>query len=136
MKRAALLALALAACSTGAPSELPPPQLPQRAGVDPLVAARAAGVRYEARGEGFTLALYRDDHITLTWDGQERAFFDPETILPAYRGEIYEARDGDAALRVEIRSAPCPDAQSGETWSAHVSVQLNGETRRGCGRAL
>lgn len=135
--RAALLALLLAACSTGAPPELPPPELPQRAGVDPIVAARAAGVRYQARGEGFTLALYRDDHITVIWGADaERAFFNPALIQPAYRGEIFEARDGEAALRVEIRNGPCPDAQSGETWSAHVSVQLNGETRRGCGRPL
>lgn len=134
--RAALLALALAACSTGAPPDLPPPQLPERTGVDPLVAARAAGVRYQARGEGFTLALYRDEHITLTWDGQERAFFNPQTIMPAYRGEIYEARDGDTSLRVEIRSGHCPDAERGETWSANVSVALNDQTRRGCGRGL
>jgi len=94
------------------------------------------GVTYQARGEGFTLALHRDQHIVLTWDGAERAFFNPELIQPAYRGDIYEARDGETSLRVEIRSGPCPDAQSGETWSANVTVALNHETRSGCGRSL
>ena len=118
------------------PAPLPAPALPERAGVDPLVAARAAGVMFEARGEGFTLARFRDQHFLVRWDGRERAFFDPTPETPAYRGEIFNAQDSDGRLRVEIRTGPCPDAQSGETWSAHVLVRLDDETRRGCGRPL
>jgi hypothetical protein len=134
--RALVIALALASCTMTPPPNLPPPELPQRAGIDPLVAARAAGVVYQGRGEGFTLALHRDRHIAFTWGEAEHAFFNPTLVQPAYRGEIYEAIDGARTLRVEIRNGPCLDAESGETWSATVSVQLDGEIRRGCGRGL
>jgi hypothetical protein len=134
--RALILALALAACST--PADLPPPQLPQRAGVDPLVAARAEGVVFRAQGASpdFILHLYRDNRISVSWDAgahQER-FPASEPVLPAWNGEVYDTRNESYELHVEIRHAPCRDGE--RVFSDTVVVSINGEERRGCGSRL
>jgi hypothetical protein len=136
--RAVLAALLLSACS-GTPDELPPPQLPQRAGVDPLVAARAEGVVFRAEGANFVLHLYRDNRIFVIWDAgahQER-FPASEPLLPAWAGEIYETRNERYQLRVEVRHAPCRDAAFGDAVLPRaVTVFIDNEERSGCGRAL
>lgn len=138
--RALLLACALAACSSSPRAELPAPDLPQRAGVDPIVAARAEGVAFRARGADpeFLLHVYRNDTmIVLSWDTHQVTFNDVHVVLPAYRGTIYEAHTPEHELRVEIRQAPCRDERIGpETFPASVTLRIDGETRRGCGRAL
>jgi len=134
--RALILALALAACSS-TPEELPAPQLPQRAGVDPIVAARAEGVVFRAEGADFLLHLYRDHRIYLTWDSgaHQEHFPASEPILPAWRGEIYETRNERYELRVEVRRGPCREGE--QVYSATVIVRINNqEDHRGCGREL
>ncbi|MGQ0533734.1 MAG: hypothetical protein ACT4OF_13745 [Caulobacteraceae bacterium] len=137
--RALILALALAACSS-APEELPPPQLPQRAGIDPIVAARAEGVVFRALGHApdFVLQIYRDDRITLTWDAHHETFPKPEPMLPRWNGEIYETQNERHTLRVEVeRYRPCADPPvGGETRSITVIVTLDGGELRGCGQSL
>lgn len=132
--RALVLAFALAACSLSKPQDLPPPQLPQRAGVDPIVAARAEGVVFRAQGSDFLLHLYRDHRIWVSWDGREVQFPASEPILPAWRGEIYETRVEGYELRVEVRQGPCRDGD--QVYSATVVVRINTEEHRGCGREL
>ena len=141
MIRALFLALALAACSTAPKEDMPRPQLPQRTGVDPTVAARAEGVVFRAQGANpdFVLHLYRDNRIFLSWDSgaHQEHFPASEPILPAYRGRVFETRNDRLALRVDIRDGPCRDEALGpQVYSATVIVAIDGVERRGCGREL
>jgi hypothetical protein len=137
--RAVVLALLLAACSSGPPEELAPPPLPQRAGIDPVIAARAEGVVFRALGDGpdFVLHIFRGDRIFLAWDygANQQSFPKPEPILPAWNGEIYETQNEAHTLRVEIRRLACVDV-NGQTLPARVTVVIDGEERTGCGRDL
>lgn len=136
--RALILALALAACSTGAPEEPPPPQLPQRAGVDPLLAARAEGIEFRAVGDGFVLDIYRQGRIRLTRtaSGEELFFPKPAPLYPRWRGSIYEVENERHQLRVEIREyRPCERPDSA-LFPTSVIVVLDGEEMPACGRAL
>lgn len=130
------LLLLVASCSTpGGRGELPPPTLPQRAGVDPTIAARAAGVAFEASGEGFVLQIYRQDRITLSWNaGAQSATFPlTEPRYPRWNGEIYETSNDAHRLRVEIRRLPC-DGPDGQSRPARVRVQVDDQEMTGCGR--
>lgn len=134
--RALVLALALAACSS-APPELPPPQLPQRAGVDPIVEARTQGVVFRAVGAGFTFDLIRDNRAALVWGDQRHTFENVATRVPAYRGTVYDAQTEHGPLLVEVRDTPCRDALiPGEVLPHRVTVTFRGEMRQGCGRSL
>src|ERR1700741_4791307 len=104
----------LAACSSSPPELPPPPQLPQRAGVDPLVAARAAGVEFRATGPGFVLQIYGQDRITLDHNGQQLTFPKPRPLLPRWNGEIYETGNRGHQLRIEIRRLSCT-SETGDT---------------------
>lgn len=138
--RTILFALFLVACSS-TPEELPPPQLPQRAGVDPLISARAEGVvfRAESASPDFVLHLYRDNRILVTWDAgaHQELFPASEPLLPAWAGEIYETRNERYQLRVEVRHGPCRNAAFGDAVLPRtVTIFINNEERSGCGRAL
>lgn len=130
--RRAILALALTACASP-PQELPPPLLPQRAGVDATVALRAEGVRYLAIGEEqFVLRIY-DDRISFARAGQDELNF-PQTapLYPRWNGEIYETEADGHRLRLEIhRRGECADKDGRDT----VAVTLDGAAMMGCGRA-
>jgi hypothetical protein len=137
--RALLFALALAACAGGqAPKELPPPPLPERAGVDPLVAARAEGIEFRAVGDGFVLDIYRADRVrlTMTSSGEELVFPKPAPVLPRWNGSIYDTAAEGRVLHVEIRNdRPCQRADR-QTYPVRVDVQLDGRDMPGCGRAF
>lgn len=140
--RAALASIVFAAACSSPPDELPAPELPQRAGVDPIIAARAEGVVFRALGSNpdFLLHIFRNnERMFLAWDNgaHQETFTDVQVTLPAYRGTIYEATNERHRLRVEVRDAPCRDPNSNsETFSAVVIVHIDGEERRGCGRVL
>jgi hypothetical protein len=129
--RAILLALMVAACAS-APQDLPPPALPQRAGVDPIVGMRAEGMRYFASSDDlFALRIY-DDRIVLSRLGEaDLAFPSGEPIYPRWSGEIYESEANGRSLRVEIRHY-----DACERGRDTVEVTLDGATLRGCGHAL
>lgn len=123
----------LAACATSQPQGLPPPPLPERAGVDPLVAARSEGVRFMAHGSApmFHLRFY-DDRITFSEDGATwQTFPRPEAIHPRWYGEIYTSSNGAHELRIEVRRDRRCETQPGYVV---VGVQLDGATLDGCGR--
>lgn len=127
---------ALCACSS-TPVETPPPQLPERAGFDPLVAARAAGVAYRATGAHpqFVLQIYREDRITLSLDNGATELVFPKTdpMHPRWYGEIYRTSSEGRLLQIYLRrSHLCPN-QSGEHV---VDIYLDGVEMTGCGRDL
>ncbi len=125
--------IALTACSTGPREELPPPQLPQRAGVDTTVAARAEGIEFRATGEGFVLDIFRTERIRLTLTGADEpiVFPKPEPRYPAWNGMIYETTDGGRRLIIEVRNfSRCP---SGEPT---VQLTLDGRAFTGCGQSF
>lgn len=131
MRHALITAVLLAACAT--PQDLPPPQLPQRAGVDAAVAARADGVRFEAHGENFRLRLY-DDRIALSVaNGAELIFPRPEPQYPRWSGVVYSTENAEHRLGVSIRrDRPCPT----DRGARPVEILLDGSAFTGCGRAF
>lgn len=122
--------LTLAACSSAPREELPLPQLPQRAGVDPVVAARAEGLELRAVGDGFLLEIFRTERIrlTLTESGEALEFPKPEPRFPAWNGSIYDTAANGRRLRIEIRNfSPCAGGGPG------VEVRLDDREFAGCG---
>jgi hypothetical protein len=137
--RALLLALALSACAGGrAPQELPAPQLPQRAGVDAIVAARAEGVEFRVFGDGVVIDIFRADRMRLSRSpGTEVITFPkPEAQHPRWSGEIYETESDGHTLRIEIhRSRACASGNRA-LYPTHVEIVLDGQAIAACGRAL
>lgn len=135
--RAIPLALLLAACAAGGPrEELPPPQLPQRAGVDETVAARAAGVEFHAVGDGFVLDIYREERIrlTLTEQNEEFLFAKPEPQYPRWNGVIYLTSIEHRWLSVKIRDdRPCRRAEAAQ-YPITVELRFDNREFEGCGR--
>ena len=136
--RALLLALALSACASAPPSEPAPPQLPQRAGYDPIVAARAEGVDFRGAGAGFVLEIFRVDRIrlTLTDTGEVLEFPKPEPQYPRWNGTIYSSHSSAHALTVMIRDdRPCQTTDA-SLYPTGLEVDLDGRQLTGCGRRL
>ncbi len=134
MKRFMLtLTLLVTACSGGVQADMPLPALPQRAGVDSIVAARAEGVRLLADGEHFHLRFY-DATITLQLDGGDiQRFPRPEPRYPRWNGELYETANAQHRLRVAVRrDRPCPS----ESGLHRVEVRIDEQEFAGCGRIL
>ena len=131
------LCLLLAACGANAArEELPAPQLPQRTGVDPLVAARAEGVEFRAVGDGFVLDIFRAERIrlTLTATGEELTFPKPEPQYPRWHGSIYETSNEPHDLHIAIRNyRPCERADR-PTYPITVDIRLDDRELQGCGR--
>ena len=101
--------------------------------------ARQSGVDFRAVGQepGWHLEIRDSERIRFVY-----AYGEQEAVTPApeptrsgdrtvYRVET-EAHD----LTVTIVDEPCTDAMSGEAFEASVTVELDGETYRGCGRSL
>jgi hypothetical protein len=136
MRAALIAALLLAACGGNVREELPPPQLPERAGVDPLVAARAEGVEFRAVGDGFVLDIFPAERIrlTLTTTGEELNFAKPEPQHPRWYGSIYTTSNAQHALDVEIHNhRPCESADRA-TYPITVHIRLDDRELEGCGR--
>jgi hypothetical protein len=127
----------LGACASSRPQELPAPPLPERAGVDPIVAARAHSVTYRGVGDGFVLHIFRADRITLSWNAgaNEEDFPKPEPTLPRWNGEIYDTRNEAHTLHIEIDRRPCVDA-NGENQATQLRITIDGQELSGCGRDL
>lgn len=136
MRAALLAAFLLAACGGNVREELPAPPLPERAGVDPLVAARAEGVEFRAVGDGFVLDIFRTERIrlTLTATNEELNFVKPQPQYPRWNGSIYQTRHEGRALRIEIRNdRPCERADR-TIYPAIVRIRLDDRELEGCGR--
>lgn len=133
--RVALIAfLALGACSHAPPDEPPPPQLPQRAGVDETVAARAEGVRFRGEGDGFVLdILDQEMRLKFTQTGETHVFPTPEPRYPRWNGSSYDTHNGEHGLYVEIRDdRPCEPGVP--AIRVRFGAQGEGQQLTGCAR--
>lgn len=104
-------------------------------------AAEARHVDFRAVGQepGWLLEITEGQRIHFTYAYGEREVLmpapDPATDYAAGRATYHavtEAHD----LRVVIEQAACKDVMSGEAYESTVTVTLDGETYRGCGRVL
>ncbi|MGB5451498.1 MAG: hypothetical protein WBN00_05345, partial [Sedimenticolaceae bacterium] len=95
------------------------------------------GAAFRAVGNepGWSLEIIAGDRIVLTTDyGASRVelpFTEPyvDQINRRTRWDLGE-------LIVDVMGRPCRDSMSGELFDNEVSVQWQGQTLRGCGRAL
>lgn len=137
MRAVLTFALLLTACGANpARQELPAPQLPQRAGVDPVVAARAEGIEFRAVGEGFVLDIFRAERIRLrlTTTGEELVFPKPAPQNPRWLGSVYHAGNEGRTLRIEIRNHhPC-EREDRAFYPISVRITLDDGELEGCGR--
>ena len=109
---------------------------PQR---DPWAEAKRRGMNFRAVGQepGWHLEIRWGERIRFVYDYGEREVVTP---APEPTGEeatrTYHAETEAYDLTVTITDEPCTDAMSGERFEKTVTVELDGETYRGCGRAL
>ena len=115
---------------------------PQRSGWEE---AKLNGVDFRAVGNepGWHLEIIQGDRIRFVYDYGERAAItpapepEPEPEADEAAGRtVYHAETEAHNLKVVIRDEPCTDSMSGEQFEAAVMVELDGESFRGCGRAL
>lgn len=102
-------------------------------------AARLKGVDFKATGNepGWHLELVKGDSITLVADYGERKIVVPAPEPQEERNRtIYQAETEAYTLELVIEDEPCQDTMSGERFEATVTVRLDGQTYRGCGRTL
>jgi CubicO group peptidase (beta-lactamase class C family)/uncharacterized membrane protein len=109
--------------------------------------AKLTGVDFRATGNepGWYIEI-RDDsearegkRIRFVFDyGQRDAILhasNPEPE-PGLRRTVYRGKNGDLRIVVEIEGNACSDSMSGEQFESTVTVEFQGRTYRGCGRAL
>lgn len=109
-------------------------------GTDVWEAARARDVDFRAIGQepSWHLELEEEREIRFVVN-DERHVFSP--VPRPSRGIespslFYAVRSDGKTLNLIIEQTPCEDTMSGERFPATVTVELNGETYRGCGREL
>lgn len=104
-------------------------------------AAKIRGVDFRALGQepGWYLEITDGKQIQYVGNyGQDTVY----TSVPDHQGDeqqgktVYHAESGAHSLLVEISDKPCTDSMSGFDFPSTVSVTVDGETYRGCGRSL
>ena len=137
--RAPLLALlTLGACTVTPAPELAPPAQPQRAGIDPIIAARAAGAEIHIVGDDYVIQIMRENEIVLTRaaDNTREIFPKPEPQHPRWSGERYTTENAARRLTIEVRDdRPCERADRA-TYPTRIDVILDGEETTACGVRL
>jgi heat shock protein HslJ/uncharacterized membrane protein/membrane-bound inhibitor of C-type lysozyme len=104
----------------------------------PWERARALGVDFRAVGQepGWVVEIEPRRQILFLGDyGRTRVVTPaPEPNTAADGARIYEVRTEAHDLVVEIRETACSDVMSGEPFTHTVTVRVDGDTLRGCGR--
>lgn len=101
--------------------------------------ARQQGVDFRAVGNepGWVLDLFEGDRIRFRYDYGQREAVVPAPEPTAAAGQtVYRAETEAHDLTVTVSDSACTDTMSGERFTATVTVELDGRTYRGCGRAL
>ena len=103
--------------------------------------AKLNGADFRAIGNepGWNLEIRSQSKIILVTNyGSEKYEFDlPEPdIDKASRTTRYNIDQDGQQMKLRISGEPCSDSMSGEQFESAVEVVINGNTMRGCGRAL
>lgn len=103
-------------------------------------AARLNGVGFRAVGQepGWELTIREGQRITFAYDYATKTV---TTTAPTPQDDaqgrtVYRARTEAHILTVTIAPRPCADSMSGERFESSVTVTLDGQSYRGCGRTL
>ena len=144
--RAALtvcVGLLLGACRQ-APADPPapaaaPPDATSPKARDPWLTAAGRGIDFRAVGQepGWYLEIDNERSMHLVYDYAERTATTP-VPAPVVRGDemSYTAVTDAHRLAVLIEPRPCSDTMSGQRFPRTVTVTIDGQTLRGCGRSL
>ena len=103
--------------------------------------AKLEGVDFRAVGNepGWHLEIRRAASLAFVYDyGQQRVTTpapEPEIDIGARR-TVYRASTTANELAVTLEGKPCADTMSDETYETTVTVVLDGQTYRECGRSL
>lgn len=109
---------------------------PQRAAWEE---ARRHGVDFRAVGQepGWHLEIREGERIRFVYAyGEREAVVPAPEPIQADGRTVYRAQTEAHDLTATITDEPCTDAMSGERFPATVTVTLDGQTYRGCGRPL
>lgn len=95
-------------------------------------------VNFRALGNepGWLLELSDQEARLLTDYGQVRTIAPLPAAKAVGPGVSYEIVADVTELNIHLQPAPCQDSMSGEDFDWMAVVTLNGQTFRGCGRAL
>lgn len=104
-------------------------------------AAKIRGVNFRALGQepGWYLEITEGEQIKYVGNyGQDTVFTPvPNPEIDNQKGQtVYQAETETHSLTVEISDSSCTDSMSGFEFPSTVSVTLDGQTYRGCGRSL
>lgn len=103
--------------------------------------ARLRGVAFRAVGNApvWSLEITPGERIELVTDyGERKRVFDPQDPLedPVTGVVTWRADGPNQEIRVDLQEGRCVDKISGEAFDTRVTVTLEAETYRGCGRWL
>ena len=104
-------------------------------------AAKLRGIHFRALGQepGWFLELEKDNQLTYVGNyGRDTLIF--ESPVPDTGGQgrrtVYRIKNAQESLELVIADTPCTDTMSGYDFPQTVTVTVDGETYRGCGRYL
>ena len=108
---------------------------------DPWDAARARGVSFRAVGNepGWMLEIVDGEQVLMLADYGEKRVTTPApepSKEPSTGDRLYSIRTEAHRLDIRIAALRCQDGMSGFEFPATVTATLDGQTYRGCGRAL
>ena len=116
------------------PSDATPPEVR-----DPWLEATARGIDFRAVGQepGWYLEVDNERSMHLAYDYAERTATTP-VPAPVVKGDemSFTAVTDAHRLAVLIEPRPCSDTMSGQRFPRTVTVTIDGQTLRGCGRSL
>lgn len=101
--------------------------------------AKLAGVDFRAAGQepGWILEISNDKHMQLAYNyGQDTAYTPVPDPLSTDSTTIYRAETEAHKLSIKITREPCTDSMKGTRFPLSVSITLDEEHLRGCGRYL
>ncbi|MGB8713622.1 MAG: MliC family protein [Onishia taeanensis] len=107
-----------------------------------LTRAQRPGVMFHGRGNepGWTVRLDHDaPHLSLMLDNGEREIESPYrvTSLDNERGRVTLASGrADTPFNLELEARACFDSMSGEPFPVRVTLDVDGNTYRGCGQGI
>lgn len=104
-------------------------------------AAKLRGVDFRALGQepGWFLEFQEEDQLTYVGNyGRDTLIVESPVAETDHQGRrtVYRLKGVPRALEVVIADTPCTDIMSGFEFPQTVTVTIDGETYRGCGRYL